>query len=353
MYNASAMILRCRAYVVCVTAVAAMLAACSSSSPPNSAFSPGATDAVSDTYVTMKPFAIHPNHRKSWVSPDARRAPRLLFVSDSGTNAVYIFSLPSMMLKGTLTGFREPQGLCADAKGNIWITNTGTHQIFQYSRTGRYLKTLNDPYGYPVGCAVDWSSGDLAVTDVTDFTSHGDVLIYADASGTPARRRCPGLYHYYFDGYGPRGTLWVSGRSTFGRYVVCGGAPSRLSQITLSRGTIYFPGAIQWDGASRTWVAFDQFCNNTTGACSYPVSASGSLGTPTTYSTRSGGAICDLVQAVVGANGFKFVGGGDYEYCGFGSSTADRWAYPAGGTPTAANVTAGLAAPTGAAISTK
>ena len=46
---------------------------------------------------------MNTDHHKSWVSPDARRAPRLLFVSDIATNDVYILTMPAMALKGTLT----------------------------------------------------------------------------------------------------------------------------------------------------------------------------------------------------------------------------------------------------------
>jgi len=56
--------------------------------------------------------AVHPDHHKSWVSPDVKKARRLLFVSDDSTNDVYIFTMPAMALKGTLTGFTDPRA-CA------------------------------------------------------------------------------------------------------------------------------------------------------------------------------------------------------------------------------------------------
>jgi hypothetical protein len=57
---------------------------------------------------------------------------------------------------------------------------------------------------------------------------------------------------YFFDGYGPGGSLWVTGRE--------------------------YSGTV-----SGQWIVFDQFCGNTMAACSYPVSGSGVLGNATTY----------------------------------------------------------------------
>ena len=42
-----------------------------------------------------------------------------VFESDLGVDDVYIFALPDMTLKGTLTGFREPLGDCSDNHGNV------------------------------------------------------------------------------------------------------------------------------------------------------------------------------------------------------------------------------------------
>ena len=40
--------------------------------------------------------------------------PRLLYVSDPVANVVVVFSLPDLVLRGTLTGFSKPHGLCSD-----------------------------------------------------------------------------------------------------------------------------------------------------------------------------------------------------------------------------------------------
>lgn len=350
-------------YALGVLAAAALLAGCSSSgSPSSSGFAPGASTHVgapmashhglADTNLAVKPIGqVHPDHHKSWVSPDVKGLPRLYFASDSGTNDVYIFSMPSMKLKGTLTGFSEPQGECS-YKGNIFIANTGGDQVLEYSRTGTLLNTYSDSYGYPVGCAVNPMNGNLAVTDIFGFSGAGQVLVFTSPSSTPTVLSNPNQYYYYFAGYDKSGDLWVSGKDASGTYMVSDCGASSCSTVSLSGGTIYFPGAVQWDGVRGNWVLFDQECGGATAACSYPVSSSGVLGTATDYDNYNGTAACDIVQGVIAANGKKYVAGGDYEYCGNASTSASRWAYPGGGTPTN-YTTSNVSEPIGAAISTQ
>jgi hypothetical protein len=289
------------------------------------------------------------------MSPDVRRAPRLLFVSDNAAYVVDIFTLPGMALKGQLTGFNSPQGECADATGNIWITNTGTSELLQYSRTGTLIRRLSDTFGYPVGCSVNKATGDLAVTDIFDrHSSHGGVLVYAGASGQPKDYTCSGtaVYEYYFVGYGPDGSLWVDGTDRQGYFGLCTGTPSALSPLALSGGAIYFPGLVQWDSASGQWYVGDQLCNDTMSACIYPISGSGVVGSAINLSGYSGSYVCDLVQAVI-ANGGTYVVGSDNNYCGNATPASYRWLFPAGGSPSNYNNSAGLSRPIGAAISTK
>ncbi len=130
------------------------------------------------TYTSVRAPKVKPDHHKSWVSPDVKRAPRLLFISDDSTQDVYIFTMPAMQLKGTLTGFNGPQGMCTDRQGNIWIVNTGTAQGLKYSRTGKQLSSVSDPSGTPVGCAVNPTNGDLALSDILGSSGAGGIEIY-------------------------------------------------------------------------------------------------------------------------------------------------------------------------------
>jgi hypothetical protein len=354
------------AYVLSVVAAAILFAACSGGSQSSSlapryvtnaqrsGASPLRHDALDAFLGVRPPGPAHPDHHKSWVSPDAKRVPRLLFVSDSGKDDVYIYSLPHMTLEGTLTGFSDPQGLCSDTKGNVYVVNTGTNEVLTYSHSGTPLQPYVDPFGHPVGCAVDPSSGQLAVADISGFSGAGQVVYLYFTSIAPVAVSNPAQYSYYFLGFGPNSELWVSGRDSYGAYMVSSCGYKSCSTVKLSGGTIYFPGAVQWDNVRHQWVLFDQRCGDTEAACSYPVSASGVLGTLTVYKNYKGSNVCDMVQGAIAGRDMNFVVGADYEYCGAASSSSGRWVYTAGGTPTNyATYSDPYAVPIGAAVSAK
>ncbi|MGB8908783.1 MAG: hypothetical protein WCC84_08550, partial [Candidatus Cybelea sp.] len=74
-----------------------------------------------------------------------------------------------------------------------------------------------------------------------------------------------------------------SGRNSYGTYVIsdCHQGASSCTTITLSSGTIYFSGAVQWDHVCGNWILFDQLCGDTEAACGYPSRKLGrSLGVP-------------------------------------------------------------------------
>jgi hypothetical protein len=97
-------------------------------------------------------------------------------------------------------------------------------------------------------------------------------------------------------------------------------------------------------------VVGDQEC--TTGSCLDAVSVSGSIGTITGSTTlfNYDGGECDADQVTVSPQG-KYFAGGCITESSAPSSAANRWAYPAGGTPT--NYSINVSEPIGAAISNK
>jgi hypothetical protein len=341
----------------------ALLAGCSGtggsqSSTPTSGLNPASVGGhglgvqslhLGASYTSVKAPKVHRDTGKSHVSPGAKAVPRLLFVSDDSSEDVYIFSLPAMALMGTLTGFSEPQGMCTDKAGNIWITNTGTLQIYQYSRTGTLLNTLSDPNGDPVGCAVYKANGDLAVTNIFNTSGPATVEVYANATGTPTAYNNPSQSENFFDAYDNQGNLYVDGfgNSGFSLSVLPNGS-STMSTVTVGGGTITFPGGVNWKPATGLVVG-DQECSS--GSCLDAVSISGNTGTitGTTPLSNSNGGGCDVDQSTISPFGKFFAGG-----CittGSAPSTAARWAYPAGGIPT--NFSTSVSEPIGAAISNK
>jgi NHL repeat len=349
-----------------VTAAAALLAACNGGGSPSSVLTP--STGISSSAIGIAPSLkermtltariskpVHKDHRKSWISPDARRAPRLLFVSDDGTNDIDILTMPGLALKGQLTGFSEPQGMCTDASGNIWVTNTGTNQVLQLSRTGSLLKTLSDPTGFPVGCSVNRLNNDLAVTNIIGNPSgDGNLVVYANSTGTPQQFADPSVFEYFFPTYDNNGNLFVDGEGSSGDSLLeIAAGSSTFSNITISGASLFFPGGLNWDGATKSLVIGDQECNGQSESCLYSATVSDGVATITgvTYLLDpSGQPNFDADQLTIAPQG-RFVAGGIISEDSNPSAMA-RWAFPAGGVPINFNDTTAVE-PIGAAISNK
>jgi len=240
---------------------------------------------------------------RSWIAPDAKDDPKLLFVSDAAADVVYIVELPELTGKGVLKGFSEPQGECSDLHGNVWIANTQAEETREYSHGGKHLATLSDQAGYPVGCAIDPTSGNLAVLNIDGISGSGQVLIYPNASGTPTIYQVPGFSNYYFGGYDTAGDLFVDGRNGNGAFVL-GELPkgsSTAESMTVKNASISFPGFVQWYRRQKYLAVADQLCGATEGTCIYWLSISGATATATaslTLTNYEGGPVCDMVQGV-------------------------------------------------------
>ncbi|MGA8575808.1 MAG: hypothetical protein WB609_09040 [Candidatus Cybelea sp.] len=349
---------------ISLAAAAAMLAACGNASQQGStpaAVSPATIrGAMAPAPAPRSVSAARLNHRASWIAPDAKLAPRLLFISDYGAGDVDIFTMPGMALKGQLTGLSFPEGDCADAGGNIWVANTGASAMQLYSRTGALLKTLSVYGEYPAGCAVNKSTNDLAVTNIESTSGGaGNLMVFANASGTPTTYTNPSFYLYFFVGYDNAGNLFFDGMdssrvTSYFAELPAGGSTTQL--ISLSGGTLHVSGMIQWYRSGNYLALGDQACGGSPSSCIYWLSLSGSTATitgTTNLTNYQGGAVCDLAGGVIAANGQRYIAGSDYESCGYTATTANRWPYDAGGTPTNYNAGAGLVEPLGAAVSTK
>jgi len=363
-------------YTAHVAIAAILLAGCSngsSSFAPSSAATSGHGLMNPPSLAVMPPTSIRPDHGTSWIDRKTmKKAYGTLWISDYGTDDVYIYTLPSLNLTGTITGFNAPQGMCTDKKGNVWIANTGDEDVLEYSPEGEEISSLSDGYGYPVSCAVS-KSGDLAVTDYSGFESSGSgqVLLYKNASGTPTELSNSDQYYYYFATFDSKGNLFVDGMNASGDFDLseCAKGATSCGTIAVTGGTIGFPGGLmvvpgRYSGSSGPtgpgsgppicWDCiglFDQRCGDSEATCLYKVSIKGSsatIGKPIEIDGYSGHPVCDMAQGVMLQSNDKILGGGDYEYCGYTASTANTWTLPGGGWPIA-YVDTGLDEPIGAA----
>lgn len=77
----------------------------------------------------LPPAATNPDHSRSWMAPAAKKSKALLYISDAGTDDVYVYAYPSLAVVGTLTGFSTPAGMCVDKTGDVFVVNYGASDI--------------------------------------------------------------------------------------------------------------------------------------------------------------------------------------------------------------------------------
>jgi hypothetical protein len=266
-------------YTVATIAGAALLAGCAS----------GAGGSLAPGSAAMLGHPLKgPGAAKSWMSPDARTHDRLIYVSDSATYDVYVFLANRDKLVGTLTDQNNPAGLCADKRGNVYVTQLYGHQIVEYAHGGtKPLKILSDPGYEPGACSVDPATGNLAVANiVSDEFTQGNLLVYPDATGTPTTYSPPGgstgsWFSVNTVGYDDASNVYIAGscNSAFCAGVLPKGAPT-TENVTLNGGSPKSPGTVQWNDDVEA-MTFDDQSDGTLYNYKFSGTSGGEVGTVT------------------------------------------------------------------------
>jgi hypothetical protein len=322
-------------YTLGISAAAALCAGCSNGAP--NTLESGYAQSLHRLPPSVTGFGpakiFHPDHHRSWMAPDARKKD-LLYISDQSGD-VYVFSYPKGELKGTLTGFADPQGECVDKKGDVWISLFAAEQLVEYAHGGTSsIGTLSDPGYLLEGCSVDRTTGNLAAANFAGTSnSAGGVAIYADAQGTATTYSDPNLYLVFSVGYDNAGNLFADGETSGGSFTFAElpKGSGTFTNLTLNQ-TIKTPGTVQWDGTYIT-------VGDASAGVTYQVSVSGSSATVVGSTTlgSSDGIFQSFIYhgTIIGPNAF--------------SSNAMFWSYPAGGSPT--KTLTGFTDPFGSAVS--
>jgi hypothetical protein len=226
----------------CVVPTTALLAGCGG----------GVPSATPSTAAATLP-ARHLNLARSWMAPDANKQ-WLLYVSDgaSGTIDVYNYRAKHGKLVGQITGLSFPYGQCVDRAGDVYVVDNETSTIYEYAHGGTTpIATATDDYGKPDGCAVDPTSGSVAVSNfsgASSSTAGGVDLFRGGLSGSQTYYTSAQMYRIFPGAYDPSGNFFAqgtnySGVSNFAEM------PSGKKKFTMLTGlTIAFPGSVQWDG---------------------------------------------------------------------------------------------------------
>lgn len=201
----------------------------------------------------------------------------LLYVSASAAYryspppAVYIYSYPRGKLVGEITGFDQYShlgGLCSDTAGDVFVTESvpegdyGYGYVYEYAHGSTSAKATYDSPGTAFGCAVDPTTGDLAVTNSTGSYSsgnHGNVAIFSSPSGKPKIWEYSAIGFYEYCTYDPKGDLFIDGynesTSTIA-YLYKGAYSFTGLELNVER---LAPLSIQWIGKKLVVANTDNF----------------------------------------------------------------------------------------------
>jgi hypothetical protein len=280
------------------------------------------------------PNATRLHHTPSWMASEATTEDLLYVGGNSGDVTVY--SYPRGRLLGTLTGFYLPAGECVDKAGNVFITDLGLGKIFEYRHGGKKpIQTLQSGANGPAGCAIDPTTGNLAVTYLGGAGS-GYVAIFPNAQGTATTYTDPNIYDYYWCGYDPQGNLYVDGQAYNPRPFKFAELPKgsgTFTDITLNQ-KINWPAGVQWDGK---YVAVGDQATSII----YQFAISGSTGSLEGTTALNGGQYVQQFWI----QGTRVIGGDSGSY-----NNVHYWNYPAGGNPTK-TITKGVGGPIGMTVS--
>jgi hypothetical protein len=233
-------------------------------------------------------------------APQAKASGDVLFVSDSGNNTLSRFSYLDGKYLGQVTGLREPRGLCGDAAGNVWVANAGSSTLTEYSHDGAQIGSLHDDGYEPYSCAIDPTSGDLAVANIFSSTNGaGNLAIFSHASGSPAFYAGGDINFAFYVAYAPTGALYIDGLDSDESFRYASFAHGKFNDITIQGTTIAFPGPLAWSTAGNSVDIADQ---QSSPPAIYRLSRSGRVQRQTDLQCSSSFGLCDIEAFAIDGN---------------------------------------------------
>jgi hypothetical protein len=302
---------------------------------------------VTPTNVRLRPHRVA---SVKVIKPNCCALQKTLFVVDgyaggSFAGAVYMFDYLTGVLLGQLAsppeGWAEPLAACSDTSGNVYITNIRISTMDEYSHSGTYVATFEDPGQFPSGCAYDKSTGDIAVSNLIAYDGGpGSISIYH--GGVLQNTYYPSnMSRVVFLGYyGTSGTLFLDGSDSSGYFQYDSFKNGSFKNVGVHGADIGFPGTVAWSGKTGLMNIGDQDTFST--PTFYEVDASGNVRGSVVTECAQESDFCDIIQASIKGPGLVAPDGV--------AGTVNRFPYPAGGDPNL-SYPAGFELPSGTAVS--
>jgi hypothetical protein len=231
--------------------------------------------------------AVHPFVNVKEIKATATK----IFVSDFNNDFVSIFNPKGKQL-AQITGLVNPQALAIDAKGNLYVANTGGSEILVYAPPYKKApKTISDSGQYPVGISVLNNGEFIAVSNIfTTSSGPGSVTLYKNGKQT-ANVTSSTFAKAYFCGFDANGNLYVDGLDSnaspvVGEIVKATKGGKTISNLTTGN-TIVFPGDINVTAKGEIAIG-DQGNGAGSSVYTYKAPKKGSLGTPVATTALTG-----------------------------------------------------------------
>ncbi|MGA8474395.1 MAG: hypothetical protein WB681_04950 [Candidatus Cybelea sp.] len=215
-----------------------------------------------------------------------------------------------------------PWRLCSDSSGNVWAPS---HEVvYEYAHGGTSpIQTLNAQGLFMSACAVDPTTGNLAVIGNGRSSGTFILAIWAKGQGTPTTYALPFVGSSVT--YDDSGNLFVDGNTDSQSFLFAelpkGG--STFQNVTLDR-PARWPGNLQWDGNYLALATLNLTEPQGQKHLVYRVKVSGSSG--------------HVVKTIVFKHELPFLGSWIYANTLIGVLSSNEnnlafWHYPTGGKP--------------------
>jgi hypothetical protein len=285
----------CR-HAVSISAAAAVLAGCGAAQTPISA--PG----------------ILPPQR---VRAASNSSGDLLYLGSD--DQVYIVTYPQGKWVDDFSLPESPASMCSDKHGNVFV-GMPNESILEYAHGGDSPIATLTGAGYPFGCSVDPTTGNLAVA----IFGYGNVIaIYPHAQDPPTYYTDPTMDSYFDCGYDNNGNLFVDGENPQSqeqglKLTELLAGSSSFSDITLNKALkkTHQGGTLQWLGS---------YLGLTNGGAILHIDISGTTGTIVGKTAPKGLKNHWVVYGRRLISPYGRQGGGPFEVA--------YWKYPKGRTP--------------------
>ncbi|HEX3370090.1 MAG TPA: hypothetical protein VHS56_10990, partial [Candidatus Cybelea sp.] len=219
---------------LCICAILAVAAGCSGSQTQSNALVPGQSGTAAEQ---LSRLGVGSTMAADLQSSD------LLYVADSKDGSVRVYSFPEGKPQGRLLDVGAG-ALCSGRNGDV-VALAGS-EILKYAHGGtRPISELHNPFGgSQQGCALDPTSGDLAVSGSS--AAQSGVAIFTGAKGAATIYAAPRNGGYASLAYDNDGNLFAQTNS--GNLVELARNAKRFREVDWGGARPPHAGAIQWDG---------------------------------------------------------------------------------------------------------